>query len=315
MRSPPTDLSDAQVRAAVAAHWSITAQALAYAPVGFGSHHWVLADGGGWRWFVTADAVADTRNRLTQLRIALDTAYALRHQCGLTFVVASHPGLDGRLWSITGRYAIALYPYLERTVDGPASPQQRLAMLTALHGATPQVGHPVSVNDLSIPDRATTEALLDGSPLEAGGHGPYASRITNLLRSHSDPLRAALGAYDRLAASIAAAGRDTWVITHGEPQPSNTMITAAGPVLVDWDTVQRAPAARDVWMLPTPNDYTRITGRQVPVDQMQMYRLRWDLKDLCHYTNWLTHTSHSTADTDRAWTGSVDICRRLSANG
>lgn len=35
--------------------------------------------------------------------------------------------------------------------------------------------------------------------------------------------------------------RSTWVITHGEPKANNTMITPAGPVLVDWDTVQLTP--------------------------------------------------------------------------
>jgi len=162
MRTPPTDLSESRLRAAVATQWSITAEALTYAPVGFGSHHWVLADQAGRRYFVAADAVADTTQRLAHLSVALGTAYALRHQCGLSFVVASRPGHDGRLLAITGRYAISLYPYLERAGDAPASPQQLLAMVSELHANTSALRHQVAIDDLSIPHRAIVEDILDG---------------------------------------------------------------------------------------------------------------------------------------------------------
>ena len=313
MRTPPTDLSDARLQAAVATQWSITAEALSYAPVGFGSHHWVLAGQDGGRYFVTADAVADAHQRLTHLSVALGTAYALRHQCGLRFVVAPQPGHDGRLLAITGRYAIALYPYLERSGDAAASPQQLLAMINELHASTPDLRDQVTVDDLSIPDRAIVEGVLDGGQTAGGGDAPYAARVVNLLRSQRDVLWAAFCRYDSLASAVAT-GSDTWVITHGEPKANNTMITAAGAVLVDWDTVQVAPTARDVWLLPSPNDYAATTGRQVPADQLHMYRLRWDLKDLCHFTSWLTHASRITPDTDRAWKGTVEICQRLEAS-
>ena len=313
MRTPPTDLSESQLRAAVATQWSITAEALTYAPVGFGSHHWVLADQAGRRYFVAADAVADTTQRLAHLRVALGTAYALRHQCGLSFVVASRPGHDGRLLAITGRYAISLYPYLERAGGAPASPQQLLAMVSELHANTSALSHQVAIDDLSIPHRAIVEDILDGRQSAGRGDAPYAPRVATLLHSHRAVLRAALYRYDSLASAVSA-GSEAWVITHGEPKANNTVITAAGAVLVDWDTVQVAPAARDVWMLPSPHDYTANTGRPVSNDELLMYRLRWDLKDLCHFTSWLTRTCRITPDTDRAWTGANDICQRLEVN-
>ena len=51
MRTPPADLCDAAVAAAVAAHWSISSTSIHYAAVGFGSHHWLLTGQSG-RWFV-----------------------------------------------------------------------------------------------------------------------------------------------------------------------------------------------------------------------------------------------------------------------
>ena len=41
--------------------------------------------------------------------------------------------------------------------------------------------------------------------------------------------------YDRMA-SLIAADRDEWVITHGEPKANNILITSNGPVMIDWDT-------------------------------------------------------------------------------
>jgi spectinomycin phosphotransferase len=87
MRTPPQDLTEAEVGVAVAAHWDVVAETIEYAPVGFGSHHWVLTGATGRRWFVTADAVADSAERLAELTAALTTAHALRHRCGLEFVV------------------------------------------------------------------------------------------------------------------------------------------------------------------------------------------------------------------------------------
>ena len=55
------------------------------------------------------------------------------------------------------------------------------------------------------------------------------------------------------------------VLTHGEPHPGNTMLTADGWVLIDWDTALAAPPERDLWSLD-PGDgsvldaYARLTG-------------------------------------------------------
>jgi len=83
MLAPPEDLAEPELRAAVTAQWSIVAESVEYAPVGFGSHHWVLAERGGRRWFVTGDAVVKSDQRLADLAAAIRTAHALRHRCGL----------------------------------------------------------------------------------------------------------------------------------------------------------------------------------------------------------------------------------------
>ncbi len=60
MHGPPTDLSQAELRTALVAGWRIEPSSIAYAPVGFGSHHWIIVESASRRWFVTADTVDDS---------------------------------------------------------------------------------------------------------------------------------------------------------------------------------------------------------------------------------------------------------------
>jgi spectinomycin phosphotransferase len=92
----PADLPITLIADALADSWAVTATALEYLPVGFGSHHWLAADGGG---------------------------------AGL--VVAPVPATSGAvLLRLTERYSLAVHPYLdgaESRADGTfASPADRL---------------------------------------------------------------------------------------------------------------------------------------------------------------------------------------------
>jgi hypothetical protein len=117
-----------------------------------------------------------------------------------------------------------------------------LTMITALHATTREVGDLAAVDDLTVRDRSTLEAVL------------------------------------------------------------------ANP-----DTPQSAAPARDLWMTVSIDTYASLTGRQVPAEQLEFYRLRWDLNDLCVSARWLTEPHQPTADTKLAWQGSVTICHRLAA--
>ena len=309
MRTRPEHLTDEAIAAVVMAHWSIAANTLEYVPIGFGSHHWVLIERTGRRWFVTGDAVADSSQRLSGLTAALNTTYALRHDCGLKFVVAPQAGIDGTLLSITGRYAIAVYPYLDRLSDATADPQQIISMIIALHATTPDIGVLTPIDDLRIRDRPTLEAVLADTGIH--GDGPYAAAFADLVRRHRTKICESFTWYDAMAASLGEE-QQRWVITHGEPKADNTLITASGPVLLDWDTVQLAPPARDLWMTESVDHYCAVTGRQVPAEQLEFYRLRWDLDDLCSFGGWFAGPHRRTADTELGWRCSVEICRRLA---
>ncbi|HEY9291244.1 MAG TPA: phosphotransferase [Microlunatus sp.] len=307
MRTAPEGLTDAAVAEAVTAHWGITSAAIEHLPVGFGSHHWELTGTDGSRWFVTADRVAADKHRLTALAAALHTAYALEHRCGLAFVVAPTPGADHRLLASVGDYALALYPYQERVGDGIADDHQLITMVSKLHKISPALIGVTEEDDLEIENRGLLESVLSG---QRRGVGPYADDFADLVGRAKPSIEESFAVHDQFRRRLRAE-RSSWVITHGEPKTNNTMITAAGPVLIDWDTVRIGPAARDVWMLPSAEEYAEVTGRSVPQDQLDHYHLTWDLKDLCSYTVWFAGDHERTADTELGWQGCELICQRL----
>ena len=179
MHVTPADLSDAELRTALIAGWRIEPSSIAYAPVGFGSHHWTVVESASRRWFVTADAVADSSTRLADLSAALRTALTLRRDAGLEFVRAPVQHVNGGLLQMSGRYAIAVYPYLdvvaETTEDHAAD--RVVDLIIALHAATPAVEQIAAVDDLALPGRWSVQHLLDASHVDPPT-GPYAASFT-----------------------------------------------------------------------------------------------------------------------------------------
>jgi spectinomycin phosphotransferase len=156
-------------------------------------------------------------------------------------------------------------------------------------------------DDLRIEARDSLESALQELAQPWSG-GPFSAAARALVAEAAQHLRAHLADYDALAAR---AGTASWVVTHGEPKPDNFLATAHGPVLVDWDTVLLAPAARDLWWLAEHDDalarYSAATGRAVPPDDLALYRLRWSLTDVALYVRDLRGPHERTADTELAW--------------
>src|SRR5215472_8374491 len=60
MLTAPEDLAEGALAEALELGWGLRVAKMGYLPVGWGSHHWEVAGGGG-RWFVTVDEVANKR--------------------------------------------------------------------------------------------------------------------------------------------------------------------------------------------------------------------------------------------------------------
>jgi spectinomycin phosphotransferase len=308
MQTRPQGITDTDVAAALRAGWGLDVAALEYAPVGFGSHHWLARDGADGRWFVTVDEL-DQQGRTPdqsygRLRRAFDTALALRRDAGLDFVVAPLPARDGTpVRRLDEGSSIALFPWVdgEAREFGTALPAteraELIAMLDMLHRAEPPAS--IAHEPLDQPAaRATVDDALTAldQPWSAG---PFAAPARQWLCDHADCVRALVGDVVALAARVAARGTPV-VVTHGEPHPGNVVRTADGPVLVDWDTVALAPPERDLWFVAGP-------GLALNDEAVTLYRKAWDLNDLAVYLHDFRAPHGSTEDTEQAWAALASI--------
>ena len=317
MFTRPTDLSDSQVLEVLGA-WGLSIHEIGYVAVGFGSHHWrVVANDG--RWFVNVDDLEIRRRGsepveapLRRLSAALSTAWALRRS-GLEFVVAPVRTPAGAIVEVLNdRFAVALYPYVDgeyRTWGPYPGRAERVAVLDLiahLHGAS-DVALPTGLtDDLAIEGRDELAIAL-GDLDTLWTSGPYAEPARALLRPHTDDVGRALRHYDELA-GVVAEQRERMVVTHGEPHRGNTIATASGIVLIDWDTVLIAPPERDLWSLAGEDpsilaDYEAATGTDTDRASLDLYRLRWDLTEVAMFVGDFRCEHDDTEDNRVAWSG------------
>jgi spectinomycin phosphotransferase/16S rRNA (guanine(1405)-N(7))-methyltransferase len=274
--------------------------------VGFGSHHWQATTEAGAAWFVTVDEP----DSFDELGAALGAAQDL-YAGGLSFVVAPVSTRDGAPLARLGRFAVALYPYVEGRSfdwdgwDSPGHGRARhrravLDLLVALH--TSRIATRARLDDLGIAhrDALVTDRLDDV--------GPYSRRTARVLRRHRPAIRARLAEYDGMLATHLDTVPSIAVITHGEPHPGNTMRTADGWRLIDWDTVRLAPPERDLWSLVERDtrtdglaEYEAATGYRPDPALLALFRRRWDLTDLAVTADRFRKPHTGDADDEKSW--------------
>jgi hypothetical protein len=316
----PGDLEETALADALLSGWGIAAASLAYLAVGWGSHHWDVADSAGRRWFVTVDELENKRVSdaeslaagLGRLRASLRSALALQ-EAGLDFVVAPRPArltddAGEPALRFGGRFAVSVYPFTEgQSFDwGSWTPGVRsavLAMVAAVHLAPPAACREARAEDFGVPFLGQVEAVLAGrQPAEAG---PYTQPLVRLLREYAAPVSRRLEEYQGLvAAARQRPGRD--VLTHGEPHPGNAMLTSGGWRLIDWDTALVAPPERDLWALD-PGDgsaldgYAAATGVTPAPELIELYRVKWDIGELAYDAARFLRPHSGSAEDGKAW--------------
>jgi spectinomycin phosphotransferase len=319
MRALPEGFETRALIDVLADGWDLDVETIEYAPVGFGSYHWVATDIWGMRRFVTVDDLdlkpwlGDTRQSVFDgLTRAFDSAVALR-DAGLDFVVAPILTSDGEpVRHIGARHTVALFPFVEGSSGRSfeyGTIEERAAvvgMLAQLHTATSAVEPIARRIDLQLPGRAWLETAL-GAVTEAWSGGPFSELARNALAEHASDVAELLGLFDRLSREVVRRS-NAWVVTHGEPHPVNFIRTDAGYMLVDWDTAGLAPPERDLWMVVGDTDddataYAAATGHRPDEVAMDFFRLTWDLADLASFTNVLRSPHRQSEDTQKAYNG------------
>lgn len=304
MQIEPSDLSPADVAALVADRWGIHAASCTFLPVGFGAHHWGIEEADGQRWFVTADELPTDPEAAAAERSRLLAAYAAAADLadrGLPFVVAPEPKTNGRMGLEVPRpshdYLLSVTEWFAgRSGDGrfadDADRRAVRAIVEELHREPAPAGIPLW--DPQPPLRRELEALMTDLTT-AWDSGPYSEPTRALLAFRRDEIARLYAALDERA-PLVLAQREHWVPTHGEPHSANVLLTDTGPLLVDWESLALAPAARDLVTLEDP---------AAPMDGpvADLVRLRWWLWEVAIYGTQFARHHEGTADDDTAWNG------------
>lgn len=308
------DLSAGSISAALEFHWAITARSIEYAPVGFGSYHWIATQPNGRRWFITADRVGaeagDSRESpdpYGNLHAAYSTAAALRSG-GLSFVVAPVPDKSRQIVRrLEPEWAMAVFEYIEGEPSGkgPWSTAAACAKAARLVGQLHASEPPGTLRpfDFAVAYRGELFDDLSGPWVS----GPYGERARRLLISSYGGVQALLAQYDRLVEEV---NQDVspWVVTHGEPHSANFIQTADGGLyLIDWDTVRLAPPERDLASLLIEEDavlsaYRSGGGPRPPRPAaVQLFRVWWDVGEICGFIRHFRGSHGDSRDDQTAW--------------
>jgi spectinomycin phosphotransferase len=318
MRVEPAEISCDLVTGILREHWGFRAAEVAYAPVGFGSHHWVASEADGPRWFVTADRLDPRGNWLgstaEEVKGAIEAAAHTTKDLadsGYEFVVAPLPDRTGRLVrEVLPGWVLVVLPYLQgwSTPDGPwddpAERAQIAGILGRLHAATP----PGALQrwDFAVPGRdALLAALADlDRPWSCG---PYSEPTRLRLAGALDHLHGRLAHYDALVREVEASD-DPWVVTHGEPHSANVVRTTDGRMhLIDWDTVHLAPRERDLSaILGGPTDVLPVYQAEAgPVSPrtaaIELFHVWWSLAEIATYVRLFRGPHAESQDSEESW--------------
>jgi spectinomycin phosphotransferase len=294
VKAPPDRIDEPGLSCALRDRWGLAPARLGHLPVGFGGHHWELADSDGRRWFVTVAELTggsrgtDAAAEYADLLAAMDTVVALA-RAGLEFALAPTLTTDGRsLAPLGGEHAIAVFPFIEGADGGfedevsATEVATLIDMLARLHGATPLAEGMAPLRRPELAARSVLDAALRELDQPWDG-GPYSEPARQLLARHASPLGRALVSFDELVGQAHRNGPP--VLTHGEPHGANILRSAGRLYLIDWDTVGLALPERDLWMVTDAGSaeadrYAELTGRGLSTDMMRMYRIRWSLDEI-----------------------------------
>ncbi len=285
MLTAPERVTDAEVRDVVRGHWLHGAETAVHLPVGFGAHHWEVADGTGHRLFVTLDALG-ARHSPESLEGAYAGAAALS-RAGLRGAWPSIRARSGTFTVPFGDGALSATGWLEGrtpTEADSAAPHhvdEVVAVLDGLHRSRPPGGIPVWAPCVGagFPRqlREQTAAPWTRGPFGEEARAAIVDRLPDIDRWTRRYLTLAEEAHRH---------RDTWVATHGEPHHANQMITPDGLWLVDWESLALAPRERDLVDLVDggADRGARPLGAREPM--LELFRLDWRLFEIADYAAW-----------------------------
>ena len=293
MREAPADVTPDDVLALLRHHWQLDVDGAEHLPVGFGAHHWAVSCDGRRVWFATLDGLLP-RHSAGSLEAAYAGAADLARQ--LDFVLPCLPTPAGRFTVPAAGGALSVVPWLDGSsgFDGTWTDDALVgttAMLDRLHAAT---GVDLPVWQPLLVDPQVFAEELERSVARPWDTGPYGEVARHALDQQLGDIRRWVLEYDDLA-SRALDARETWVPTHGEPDPGNQLVAHGHRFLVDWESLELAPRERDLWALGP--GWESSYSSPSDAEMCALFDLEWRLGEIASYATWFS-SPHAGTESD-----------------
>ena len=253
----------------------------------------VPAGGDSWCYRAGPWWVSVRRDRQGHFPANYEAARELR-DAGYEFVLAPTRGRSGHVvHSVSGR-PVVVTEFVEARANyreglAPVHRQELARAVKELHAA--RVSADVRSESFDLPFAEELEGAL--ARAAAGSHtaGPLGSDVSDLVSRNA----ARIGDWREEIAVCqerCRASPGQLVLTHGEPEPPNVLITPDDELLLlDWGDLLRAPPERDALSL-------RSLGIAQPArrDFLRFYELRWTLSEVAEYVSRFTSPHEGTRE-------------------
>lgn len=233
------------------------------------------------------------RDRQGHSPAAYEAARELR-DAGYEFVLAPVRGRSGHVvHGVSGRPVVVTEFVEARTNFRDGLSRVHLDELRrsvdALHAA--RVSADVGSESFDLPFADELEGALTLAVAGAESAGPLGGEVTDLVR-RNNPRISDWREEIAVCQQRCRASPGELVLTHGEPEPPNVIITPDGELLLlDWGDLLLAPPERDALSL-------RALGTAPPArrDVLRFYELRWILSEVAEYVSRFTSAHDGNAE-------------------
>jgi spectinomycin phosphotransferase len=253
----------------------------------------VPAGGDSWCYRAGPWWVSVRRDRQGHFPANYEAARELR-DAGYEFVLAPIRGLSGHVVHTVSGRPVVVTEFVEARANyreglAPFHRQELARAVKELHSA--RVSADVRSESFDLPFADELETALARAATGAQTAGPLASDVTDLVSRNAARLgdwREEIG----VCQERCRASPGEFVLTHGEPEPPNVLITSDDELLLlDWGDLLRAPPERDALSL-------RSLGIAQPArrDFLRFYELRWILSEVAEYVSRFTSPHEGNAE-------------------
>lgn len=158
-----------------------------------------------------------------------------------------------------------------------------------LHSA--RVSADVRAESFDLPFADELEEAIARALACSGSAGPFAEDVSDLVRRNSARVsdwREEIAVCQERSRALPG----ELVLTHGEPEPPNLIVTPDDELLLlDWGDLLKAPPERDALSLRSLG-----IARPVRRDVLRFYELRWILSEVTEYVSRFTNPHEGNAE-------------------